>query len=88
LFDLLGVSNRVAKLQLPPKRLQKAGFLTGIISLHFTIVLVAEIIGVIKPDTADLASFHKKNLPWAVITKPGRNGLSCCTGLIVFAVFD
>ena len=43
---------RVAKLQLAPKRLQKAGFLIGIISLHFTIVLVAEIIGVIKPDTA------------------------------------
>jgi len=43
---------RVAKIQLAPKRLQKAGFLIGIIFLHFTIVLVAEIIGVIKPDTA------------------------------------
>ena len=42
----------VAKLQLVPKRLQKAGFLIGVISLHFAIVLIAEIIGVINPDLA------------------------------------
>ena len=42
----------VAKLQLVSKRLQKAGFLIAIISLHFAVVLFAEVSGIIDPDFA------------------------------------
>lgn len=43
---------QVVKLQLVAKRLQNAGFLVAVISLHFGIVLFAEIAGLFTPDLA------------------------------------
>lgn len=51
-FLIFLVFLEVAKLQLVPKKLQNVRFLVIVISLHFAIVLFAEVAGVIKPDLA------------------------------------